>query len=552
MSARSSSPSGSSAGAISSPSRSAIEASSLAASARRSPRWAASTSAAVSLSEAAFSSTWISDSRWEQARISSAISSPSPSPPTTRPSVRSTRARIAASTAAAAAAAPCTSASRPSPSARRLRSISRWRSPSRPSARRACREARSAPLRTAPSAALAGGLGGVGGAGPGEALAGAAQPRLDLAELVLELAGAFGRRRAVGSEVEGQRARAPCAAPRAGRAISASRPASVEASTAIRCWSPRSLVSIPQALVRSRSRSAKRSSAARRRSLTSARASSRRERWARAPSATFLRGEGTVLAEAQLLGHQAPAQLELLLFDPQPDLGRLRLALQRPQAGAGLALEVEGAVEVVARRAQLELGAAAALAVLAEAGGLLDQQAALARLGVDDRLHPALADHRVHLAAEVGVGEDFDDVGEAAAGAVEAVDALAGAVERALDRDLGELARGASFGVVDHDLDLGGPAPADALAAGGDHVLHRGAADRPGALLAERPEHGVGDVRLAGAVGADDHADAGRELQPRPFGERLEPLHVDRFQIHLIRLVLEAKARARVGRDPFP
>ena len=126
------------------------------------------------------------------------------------------------------------------------------------------------------------------------------------------------------------------------------------------------------------------------------------------------------------------AQPELLALDPRAQLGRLRLALQRPQAGARLALDVERAVEVVAGRAQLQLGPAAALAVLAEAGGLLDQEPALARLGVDDRLDPALADHRVHLAAEVGVGEDVDDVGEAAAGAVEPVDAVAGAVEAAL------------------------------------------------------------------------------------------------------------------------
>ena len=176
-----------------------------------------------------------------------------------------------------------------------------------------------------------------------------------------------------------------------------------------------------------------------------------------------LRRSRSILAEAQFLGDQPAAQLELLALDPRAQLGRLRLALQRPQSRPRLALQVERPVEVVARGAQLQLGAAAALAVLAEAGRLLDQQAPLARLGVDDRLDPALADHRVHLAAEVGVGEDLDHVDEAAAGAVQPVDAVAGAVEAALDRDLGELGRGAPLGVVDHDLDLGGAAPADAL-----------------------------------------------------------------------------------------
>ena len=141
---------------------------------------------------------------------------------------------------------------------------------------------------------------------------------------------------------------------------------------------------------------------------------------------------GAVGAEAQLLGDEPAAQAELLALDPRAQLGRLRLALQRPQPGPRLALDVERAVEVVAGGAQLQLGPAAAFAVLAEPGGLLDQQPALARLGVDDRLDPALADHRVHLAAEVGVGEDVDDVGEPAAGAVEPVAAVAAAVEPAL------------------------------------------------------------------------------------------------------------------------
>jgi hypothetical protein len=71
-------------------------------------------------------------------------------------------------------------------------------------------------------------------------------------------------------------------------------------------------------------------------------------------------------------------------------LGGLGLALERPQPRPGLAFNVEGAIEVVLGAGQLELGAAAALAVLAQAGGLLDEQAAIARLGGDQRLDTAL------------------------------------------------------------------------------------------------------------------------------------------------------------------
>src|SRR5262249_61866521 len=56
--------------------------------------------------------------------------------------------------------------------------------------------------------------------------------------------------------------------------------------------------------------------------------------------------------------------------------------------------------------------------------------------------NPALADHRVHLAPEVGVGEDLDDVDEAAARPVEPVGAVAGAAEAPPERKFGGLGGG--------------------------------------------------------------------------------------------------------------
>ena len=153
-------------------------------------------------------------------------------------------------------------------------------------------------------------------------------------------------------------------------------------------------------------------------------------------------GAGEALVVGAQLGREHPRpQLVRVALEPRVDVGGLRLALQRPQAAAGLALDVEGAVEVVLGALELELGAAAALAVLAEPGGLLDQQAAVARLRVDDLLDPALADHRVHLAPEAGVGEPLDHVGEPAAGAVQPVGAVTAAVEAPAHRDLGEIRR---------------------------------------------------------------------------------------------------------------
>jgi hypothetical protein len=70
-------------------------------------------------------------------------------------------------------------------------------------------------------------------------------------------------------------------------------------------------------------------------------------------------------------------------------------------------------------------------------------------------------------------------------------------------------------------------------AAGGaveDDVRHLLAAETLDALLAEHPFDGVDDVRLAGAVGADDHGDARVELEPGLFGEALKTGEFKRFE----------------------
>ena len=65
-----------------------------------------------------------------------------------------------------------------------------------------------------------------------------------------------------------------------------------------------------------------------------------------------------------------------------------------------------------------------------------------------------------------------------------------------------------------------------------DHVLHLGAAERLGALLAQHPAHGVGDVALAAAVGPDDGRDAAAELQLCLFSKGFESLHFQLCQSH--------------------
>ena len=127
--------------------------------------------------------------------------------------------------------------------------------------------------------------------------------------------------------------------------------------------------------------------------------------------------------------------------------------------------------------------------------------------------------------------QHLEHVDEAAARAVEPVLALAAAVEAAQDRDLAHRQVDRAVGVVEDDLDLGRAARLHAAAAAEDHVLHRLAADGERRLLAHRPQHGVGDVRLARAVGPDDHATRRAPNSSRVrSGNDLKPLRVSDFR----------------------
>ena len=227
---------------------------------------------------------------------------------------------------------------------------------------------------------------------------------------------------------------------------------------------------------------------------------------------------------AQRLARELQACFEQLALQALVQLGGLGLALERTQPAARLALDVERAIEVLLCALQLQLRAAAALAVLAETCRLLDQQAPIARLGGHDALDAALRDNRVGLLAETGVGEHLDHVDQPAARAVESVLALARAVQAPQDRDLADRQRDGAIGVVEHDLDLRRAARLHTASAAEDHVLHRLPAHRERRLLAHRPQDGVGDVGLARAVGADDNADPGPEVQARAIRKGLEAL----------------------------
>ena len=239
----------------------------------------------------------------------------------------------------------------------------------------------------------------------------------------------------------------------------------------------------------------------------------------------------------QVVGEQAQPRVAQVGLDDGGAAGHLGLPAQRLELAAQLDGEVLHAGEVGLHRVELAQRLLLALAVLEDAGRLLDEAAALLRPGRQDGVELALADDDVHLAADARVGQQLLDVEQPARLAVDRVLRAAVAEHDPRDGDLGVVDRQRAVGVVDGERDLGAAERAGrrhrpAGAAGEDDVLHLAAAQRLGALLAHHPGEGVDDVGLAGAVGADDRGDARLEVERGRRREGLEPLEGEALQVH--------------------
>ena len=227
----------------------------------------------------------------------------------------------------------------------------------------------------------------------------------------------------------------------------------------------------------------------------------------------------------ELVGEQARPRVphrELHLLGPPGDLGLLP---ERGELPAQLPREIGQPCEVRLHRVELPHGLLAPAAVLEDSRGLLDEAPPFLGCGVQHLVQLALADDDVHLAAQSGVGEEFLDVEEPAAPAVDGVLGAARPEERAGDRHLGVLDGQGAVGVVDGERHLGAPERGPAGRPGEDDVLHPAAAERLGPLLAHDPRERVDDVGLPGPVGPDDGGDARLEVEGGCRGERLEPSH---------------------------
>ena len=95
-------------------------------------------------------------------------------------------------------------------------------------------------------------------------------------------------------------------------------------------------------------------------------------------------------------------------------LGLLGHAVEVLDLPIELAQDVVDAQQVLARALHLALGSQFAAAIQRRAGGFLDEQAAILRLGVDQLLDAPLLDDRVGLGADAGAEKELGDVLQAA------------------------------------------------------------------------------------------------------------------------------------------
>ncbi len=166
------------------------------------------------------------------------------------------------------------------------------------------------------------------------------------------------------------------------------------------------------------------------------------------------------------------------------------------------------------------------MAEFGNAGSLLKDLPPLAAFGREDLVDLSLADDGVALLAHAGIQEQFRHVLQPDGLAVDVVFALPAAVVPAGDGHLGFLhGRENPGSIVQHQRHLGKTHLGPLLRAAENHVLHLGAPEAFGALLAHDPADGVGDIGFSRTVGPHNGGNVLAELEDGFVGEGFETLN---------------------------
>jgi len=217
------------------------------------------------------------------------------------------------------------------------------------------------------------------------------------------------------------------------------------------------------------------------------------------------RGE-TAAREENIEAAQLVAQLAILLRFA-------RLALERADLAFDLADHVGETQQIRFGLIDLAQRFFAVSLELGDAGGLLENRAAVLWFGGEDGVDLPLGHHRIRGGADAGAHEKPMDIFEAAEIFVDEVLSLARAENTAGDGDLIKLGVEQTFTVSKGDRDLCHTQRLTAVGPVEHHIRHLGTTQRGRPLLAQHPANRIGNIAFAAAVRPHNCDHAGLELQ---------------------------------------
>ncbi len=176
-----------------------------------------------------------------------------------------------------------------------------------------------------------------------------------------------------------------------------------------------------------------------------------------------------------------------LLAQGQIFFRRFRLLFQRPDLQLQLLDLIAHAHKALIRGGKLALSLLLAVAIAADAGGLLEYLAAVGGFGGHDLRNASLPDDGITIAAKAGVHEQLMDIAQADVFAVDKIFAVARAVIPARDNQLIGIHGEAAAAVVQNKRNLRHAQRAALFRSAEDDILHFAAAQRPRPLLAHDP-----------------------------------------------------------------
>ena len=208
-------------------------------------------------------------------------------------------------------------------------------------------------------------------------------------------------------------------------------------------------------------------------------------------------------------------------------LGAFSLARQRADLALDFRDEVVDAGQVGCRFLQTSLSAPLAVAIETHARRFLEQLASVVgSIGKQCVNHPRF-DYHTGIGAESGAPNHVVDVTQAAGSAIEEIIAFAGATQSSRYHHFAERNVERTIVILEMQRDFSDVHGAPRGRSLEDHLFHLRAAQGPGALLAEYPAHGIGDVGFSAAVGAHYRGDTGLEHHFDAVSERLEPVNLE-------------------------